>query len=79
MGAVEDNPSALRGRFTVDLTAVDDPIAGSITVDGLESHGFTGWLQLLGGLQEAIAALQREASGGRVRELGLDRDGERPV
>ncbi len=51
-------------RFTVALTAVADPIAGEVIAEGFEPRAFTGWLQLLSALQDAVAAMQDEIEVG---------------
>jgi hypothetical protein len=45
-------------EVTVEVATNEDPIAGRILAAGQEARPFTGWLQLLSALQEAIGTLR---------------------
>jgi hypothetical protein len=53
--------SSQAARVTIDLTATGDPIAGQLTAEGRAPRPFTGWLQLISGLQEAVETLRDQA------------------
>jgi hypothetical protein len=46
---------------TVNVRWVAEPIAGNVTADGQATRPFTGWLQMLAVLQEALESVRTEA------------------
>jgi hypothetical protein len=47
-------------QVTVEVATIEDPIAGRILAAGQEARPFTGWLQLLSALQDAIGTLRSQ-------------------
>ncbi len=43
-------------QLTLRFVSVADPVAGQLLLDGKSPRPFTGWLQLISALQEAIEA-----------------------
>jgi hypothetical protein len=50
-------------RVFVDFDTGGDPIAGSVST-GLGSEAFTGWLELISGLERALSGWVRPGAGG---------------
>lgn len=60
--ATNGSMSSPSARVTIDLTATGDPIAGQLSAGDRAPRPFTGWLQLMSGLQEAVETLRDQAN-----------------
>jgi hypothetical protein len=47
---------------TVEVTEIAEPISGQIQAVGQAPRPFTGWLQLLSALQDAVGSLRGDDS-----------------
>jgi hypothetical protein len=54
--------SAQTVQITIDLTAIGDSIVGQLSAGGRAPRQFTGWLQLISGLQEAVETLREKTN-----------------
>lgn len=50
-------------RLTLDLEAAARPVAGRLHVAGQSDRSFSGWLQLLAALEEAVENLHAPVAG----------------
>lgn len=50
-------------RIVCEVETVGDSLTGRVSVDGGRTHEFTGWLGLLGVLQDLLAGAEPTADG----------------